>query len=202
MEMSEQFAPIRKSEITPSGQDQSAPVSAGQFQKLAQTGSNMLSGMRERGPTPNFDGGMDTAKSHAYAATRSSWGGGTYNPRTGNPVDFHEPDKHAVTVREPGQSPVTVPDHVNADQFGQAMEHAKSKFANQLSTPQHYMGVFRDDDLHEVHMDPVVVTQDRNHDEGQGRFKAQAIAAATHSVGGAYHFASGNGVWPPHVKEG
>jgi hypothetical protein len=56
-------------------------------------------------------------------------------------------------------------------------------------------------DLHRVDIDPVQFPHDPQHREEVDRGKAMQIAAASHSAGEAYRFASGEGVWPPQVKD-
>jgi hypothetical protein len=191
--------PIYKHELSPSGQERSQPMSHEQFGAFAAKGQAHLDSLKAQGTQPNKMG--DETTHHAYEATREPWGGATYNPRTGNAVNFHEPDKHSVSAREPGSLPVATSAHMNEEQFGRVMNMAKVMHHKELSTAGHYLGVFHDADTHKVEIDPVVVTGDSRHREDVGREKALQVAAATHAEGGAYHFASGNGVFPPHVKE-
>src|ERR1700733_2113452 len=170
------FQPIRADEITPSGQGRSQPMSSEQFQSFAAKGQKQLDGLAAKprqAPFADENKWNDTVHG-AYQASREPWGGQTINPRTSSPVDFNKPDKHAVTRRSPGQDSVRVPAHMNEEQFGSAMGQAKERFHDQLSQPQHYLGVFHDPDIGEggsIEMDPVHVTQDRGHDEGKGREK-------------------------------
>lgn len=206
--------PIYKNELSPSGQDRSQPLSRPDFDAVAAKGHRLLSGMEKRAghtvfgqqygvySSPEGQAQWSRTKHEAYQASRSDWGGATFNPRTGRAVDFHEPDKHAVTVKTPGQETTTVPHNLNEQQFGKHMDAARKSY-RQLRNDQHYLGVFHDSDQGRVDIDPVVVTGDRTgkHRESVGRERAQQIAAASHALGGAYHFASGNGVWPPHVAD-
>jgi len=130
-------------------------------------------------------------------------GGATYNGRTGSPVDFHYPDKLALTVREPTESPISVHPAANRQQFGQAMDQAKQQFGGRLGHTNHYLGVFHDADAGRIDIDPTVVVGDpsRKHRQKKGMQVAKEVMSATHALGGAYHFASGDGVWPNHVAD-
>ena len=207
--------PIYEHEISPSGQGRSEAMPASLFQEFAQAGQRRLNDLAAGKPSEVFGAqyGVYTppanrdvwpaTKKHAYQASREDWGGGTYNPRTGQAVNFHKPDKHAVTVREQGQEPVAVPHHLSEMQFGEVMDQARRTYRKQLGRRKHFLGVFHDPDAGDVQIDPVVVTGDPSgkHREEVGELAARQIAAATHSVGGAYHFASGSGKWPPHIAE-
>lgn len=211
MDNQQQFQPILRGELSPSGQGNSQPLSSEQFQGFAAAGQQHLNGMTQpaRGApilgqqygvyTPPSQAGVwEGIKKSAYEATRQPWGGQTINPRTSSPVNFHKPDKFAVTTRAPGQAGLTAPHSMNETQFGSVMDQARKAYRPQLSRGGAYLGVFHDADKGTVDIDPVTVVGGAS--EQAGRLKAQQVAAATHSTGGAYHFASGNGVWPPHVN--
>lgn len=183
-----------------------------QFGELASRGQAQLHDMEAATPRnakvfgqtastytgPDQQGVWGGVKKQAYEWSRPEWGGGTFDAKTGNDVSFNTPDAHAVTVRMPGQETISVPHDLNEEQFGAHMDRARKTYSKQLAQPGHYLGVFHDTDLGRVDIDPVVVSSGAN--EQEGRAKAMEIAAATHSTGGAYHFASGEGVWPPHVE--
>lgn len=207
MDLGQQFTPIKRSEIPmnlETAQQTSHPVSSDEFQAIAARGQARLDKMRSKTHDISALGEkLGEVSGHAYNATREEWGGATYNPRTAKPVNFHEPDKHVLSARTPGQQPIAVPADASKEHFNAAMQQAHSTFHDQLSHSSHYLGVFHDADKKQVEIDPVVVVGDSSgkHRENVGRTKAQEIGAATHAVGGAYHFASGNGVFPPHVPD-
>ena len=202
-----QFKPIYKSDLPdlPTAHSSSQPVSHGEFQAQAARGQARLDRMRQAKQDTSAIHAPDTWNSmvdHAYQATREPWGGATYNPRTASPVDFHRPDKFALTVREPHEQPVTVHPAASREQFGHMMEQARSEYGSRLTHGQHYLGVFHDADAKRIDIDPTVVTRDPGgkHRMEKGLQQAQEIMAATHALGGAYHFKSGDGFWPNHVK--
>lgn len=162
--------------------DDSRAVSAAEFQSLAQEGKSQLAAMQtDSSPPAGLDKNWDEVKQSAYQKVQKSWGGITIDAHTGQPLQS-DADKYALTVREGGQGIIAVDEKVTYAQFEQAMAAARSEFGGQLSQRDHYLGVFHDDENHRIDIDPVVVV------------------ASTHAVGGAYHFASGNGYFPPHVK--
>jgi hypothetical protein len=193
----QQFRPIKASELPlnlPTAAATSHPVSSEEFQSRAAAGHAELTRMAGRKQsTAGFDNDWQGVKDRAWNATREPWGGGTYSPRTGRPVEYTGKDKHALTVREPDQSPITVAPEMGREHFDAAMDQARDQYAGKLQRANHFLGAFHDADQKRIDIDPVAVVS--------GRRKSQNIMAATHAVGGAYHFASGDGVWPPHVQD-
>jgi hypothetical protein len=191
--LGKQCQPITKSELhdSPSAQATSREVSHAEFQQVAAAGTARLAKMAEGGHSTEGLSKPSVAE-HAYAATREPWGGATYNPRTGDPVEFHGKDKHALAVREQGESSITVHPDAGQEHMQAAIGAAQERWSDKLGRSQHYLGVFHDADKKQIEVDPVVVTR--------GKQAAQEISAATHATGGAYNFASGDGVYPPHVK--
>ena len=178
-------------------------VSRNEWRQTAQRGQDRLSKMAAGiHDISALHGNYGQVTEHAHAATREPWGGATYNPRTGRPVDFHEPDKHALTALDPGQRTVTLAANANKQQFAGAMSDAAAKFSGNLSRGGHYLGVFHNADKNQVEIDPVVVSGDpaHKHRREAGERVSQELSAATHATGGAYSFHTGNGVYPPHVK--
>jgi hypothetical protein len=79
------------------------------------------------------------------------------------------------------------------EEFAAGMAEARQRFDAQLRGQQAHLGVFRDEDVQRVDIDPVLVVN--NHRD------VETIGAYSHSVGGAYRFEDGLGYWPPHVAE-
>lgn len=128
----------------------------------------------------------------AYDASREPWGGVTVSSHTGQ----HVPDKadvYALTMRDPGMPTVSVSPSADREAFEQAMDEARHRYASILERPGSHLGVFHDADLDRIDIDPVLITP--------SLADVEDIGAYTHAVGGAYHFASGDGYWPPHVKD-
>ena len=119
---------------------------------------------------------------HAYAETRKPWGGTTFQWSSYRTV-LDGSDAYAVSVKPEGQHSVAVARDADYATFEAAFMHAATVFGGS------YIGVFRDEDLDgEIHFDPVeVVATTAEVDE---------IAKTHPVVGGAYHFATGNGYWP------
>lgn len=210
MDLGPQFKPIYKTDLPDlptvhSGPTASSPVSHQEFQAQAARGQQRLDSMRSKSaPTPGLEGGRwDAMVDHAYAQTREPWGGATYNPRSGSPVDFHKPDKLALTVRETGEDPISVSPLANRQQFGAAMDQARAQFGSRMGHQNHFFGVFHDADAGRIDLDPTVVVGDpsRKGRPEKGFQAAREIMAATNARGGAFHFASGDGVWPNHVAD-
>jgi hypothetical protein len=73
------------------------------------------------------------------------------------------------------------------------MDIARGKYARALARGGTYLGIFHDDDNARIDIDPVtIVATPRD---------VESIGACTHAIGGAYHFATGNGYFPPHVPD-
>lgn len=201
-----QFKPIYKADLPnlPTAHSSSQPVSHDEFQRQAASGQARLDRMRSNKQDTSAMHAPDTWNAmvdHAYGATREEWGGATYNPSTASAVNFHKPDKFALTVRNPGENPISVHPAASREQFGAAMDQAKHEYGDRLTGQNHYLGVFHDPEAGRIDIDPTVVVGDssRKGRMDKGLQASQEIMAATNALGGAYHFASGDGFWPNHV---
>lgn len=171
----------------------SRPVSPEEFQHVAGKGKEMLDKMRDNSsPIKGLDERWDKVKVETYREVRQSWGGATINAHTGIPLASNA-DRYALSVKDEHMDTVSIHETVSSTEFSQAMDQAKEQFRGVLENDSHYLGVFHDDDNHRIDIDPVVVVENLN--------QVEAIGAYTHAIGGAYHFASGDGFWPPHVVE-
>jgi phage portal protein BeeE len=181
------FAPITATEA----RGNSRAVSAEEFQRLANEGQAKLDAMRANSSAPSgLDEHWDSIKANAYAECQKSWGGVTIDAHTGQPYTSKQ-EAYALTVKS-GQDPVSVHEGASAEQFGSAMDEARSRFDTELSSQGAHLGAFHDDEHNRIDIDPVLVVPTL-HD-------VETIGAATHAIGGAYNYADGNGYWPPHVE--
>ncbi len=190
-----QYPPIYKQDLsTPDGR-RSRPVSHDEFQQLASQGHALhkaLSSPAYQQPTNGIDDNWDATVKHAYEATRQPWGGATYHPSTGKALEGNE-DLYAITARDPGKQTLEVDPNANYQDFHAAMTNARQQFGPELSRHNHHLGVFHDDDVKKIQFDPAYVTPKHS--------DVETFGAYTRNVGGAYHFKSGDGYWPPHVAE-
>jgi hypothetical protein len=181
--------PITKAEA----RDGARPVSAAEFQRLAREGLTQLGTMAAaRQPATGLGAHWDTIKSGTYTKVITPWGGATIDPRTGTALPDGA-DKYALTVKPQGMDKVSVPEGATAAEFGAAMDTARERFRAELEKGSRYLGVFHDDDEGRIDIDPVVVVDSLH--------EVETIGAYTHAIGGAYHFKSGDGFWPPYVDE-
>lgn len=171
----------------------SRPVSAEEFQRIAARGKQRMEALR-RGATPptGLTRNWPQIKRDSYAEARKSWGGATIDAHTGKALES-DADAYAITVKPNGLSSVSVPENADYREFDNAMNTALKRFGGQLAQQQHYLGVFHDDDEGRIDIDPVVVVHSLQ--------EVEEIGAYTHAIGGAYHFKSGDGFWPPHVAK-
>ena len=169
----------------------SRPVSAAEFQRLAGLGQAQLDDFAANSaPIDGLDENWDSIKSQAFDEAQESWGGSTIDARTGEFLPDGA-DKYALTVKDEGISTVFIPENSSRADFDAAMDQAKERFRPILERQNHYLGVFHDDDLNRIDIDPVTVVNTVE--------EVHTIGAATRAVGGAYNFADGNGYWPPYV---
>lgn len=169
----------------------SRPVSAAEFQRLAGLGQAQLDEFAANSaPIDGLDENWDSIKSQAFDEAQESWGGSTIDARTGEFLPDGA-DKYALTVKDEGISTVFIPENSSRSEFNAAMDQAKEQFRPILERQNHYLGVFHDDDLNRIDIDPVTVVNTVE--------EVHTIGAATRAVGGAYNFADGNGYWPPYV---
>jgi hypothetical protein len=167
-------------------------VSREEFTALANEGHARLGEFRRNGGPPDgLDRNMRAVKDHAYEQVQGEWGGGTYDAHTGKPL-AGDADKYALTVKPPGVDSVSVPIGASKAEFDGAMDSARQRFDGQLQGQNAHLGVFRDEDVKRIDIDPVLVV-DNHHD-------VETIGSATHAVGGAFRFSDGNGYWPPYVE--
>jgi hypothetical protein len=171
----------------------SRPVSHDEFQRLATQGRDQLRVMkRNASPITGLDRNWAAVKEKTYAQVQDSWGGATIDSHTGHALPDGA-DAYALTVKPQGMGTVSVPEHASRADFEDAMDRALAQFRSELEQQDHYLGIFHDDDNHRIDIDPVVVVNNLH--------SVETIGAYTHAIGGAYHFKSGDGFWPPHVAE-
>lgn len=172
----------------------SRPVSPVEFQRLAGQGRAQLREMRKnKSAITGLDKNWGAVKDHAWQEVQQSWGGATVDAHTGMPLPQGS-DKFALSVKPAGMTTVSLPENSSREAFDAAMDRARAQFRPQLEAKQSYLGIFHDDDNNRIDIDPVTVV-DTVADVEQ-------IGAYTHAIGGAYHFATGNGYFPPHVAAG
>jgi len=172
----------------------SRPVSRAEFQELARKGNQWIDkAKRDATPINALDQHWDEIKSRGWAEVSKSWGGATIDSHTAEFLPDGA-DKYALTVRPRHMVPVHLPETISRADFERAMDQAKEMFRPVLERQSFYLGLFHDDDLHQIDIDPVAVVDSPD--------LVEQVGAYTHAIGGAYHFATGNGYWPPHVAEG
>lgn len=186
---------ITASQLSTSDARRSPEVSAAEFQEVAKRGEAKLTALKGATSEPKAlqDGpGWDAIIDKAFKDTREPWGGITVDSHSGEYVAPNA-DKYALTARDEGHSSVTVSPDASIREFYAAMFAAREEFADELARKDYHLGVFHDQDTGQIEIDPVIVTSDLK--------TAQEIGAFTRALGGAFHFKSGDGFWPPHVRE-
>lgn len=190
-----QFPPIYQSDLTAGGVESGrAPkVSPEEFQESAGRGQKIVQ-MAQKTPagTGGLDSNWDQIKSHAFNQSRNEWGGGTYSAKDGQPMK-PDADAYALTARTGSQESVHVPIGASPEEFGSAMDKARQTFGGNFGQHATHLGVFHDADAGRIDIDPVMVTPSRQ--------QAQDAGAYTRATGGAYHFQSGDGYWPPSISD-
>jgi len=179
--------PITKAEA----RDEARAVSADEFQSLAREGLNKIGVLNaQRQPIRGLDDNWDKIKSGAWGEVQKSWGGATYDAKTGAPLP-QGANRYALTVKPRDMETASVPESATEAEFMAAMDRAREQFRGELEKGQRYLGVFHDDETGRIDIDPVLVV-DSMHD-------VETIGSYSHAIGGAYNFADGNGYWPPYV---
>lgn len=198
-----QFYPvISKSEA----RGNSRPVSHSEFQQLAAAGHRYVQKTQQKPSTEGLDQDWEGIKNRAYELTREPWGGATVNSHTGHIIgDTSEEvaaknagkggrgnSGYGITVKNPGQDSISVSPKAGRGEFHKAMDEARERFP-QIANKGGHIGAFHDADEGRIDIDPIQVVRTKN--------QVEQVGAYTRAVGGAYHFKSGNGYFPPHVKE-
>lgn len=169
------------------------PVTRAQFALDASDGKQILDGLKANAsPITGLLDNLDSIKDSTYAAVQESWGGATIDSHTGQAL-ASDADKYAITAKPAGVESVSVPENPTREEWGAAVDKAVARFGDTLTAQSYHLGVFHDDDLGRIDLDPVVVMDTKK--------ESNAVGAYTHNVGGAYNFKDGNGYWPPYVDE-
>lgn len=188
------FPVMHASDLSTPDARRSPTVTPEEFQKHAQRGAEKVAALDKGRTAPMALVGnqWDQITSRAFHESRDPWGGITVDAHTGEEVS-PTADAYALTVRDPGMESVHIDPKAGRDEFEKGMKTARKRYAKILSRPGSHLGVFHDADTGSIDIDPVLVTSKLEdvHD----------IGAFTHAVGGAYHFKSGDGYWPPHVPD-
>ena len=172
----------------------SRAVSHDEFQRLAAEGKQRLHDIQhQKWGTDGLDRNWPQVKERLWHEVQKSWGGATTDPRTGEDLP-QGAEKWAMSIKPSGLDTTSVGEHASRADYEQAMDIARTKYHNQLAKGGSYLGVFHDDDLGRIDIDPVTVLDSLR--------EVETIGAYTHAIGGAYKFSDGNGYWPPHVAEG
>jgi hypothetical protein len=190
-----QFAPIYRSDLTAGGAESGrAPqVSYNEFQNRAARGEQLINAARKKpAGTEGLDAHWDDVVQNAYENSRNEWGGGTYSGRGGKRL-YDDSDAYALTARMGKQQSVQVPAIASREQFGEAMNKAREQFGGNFGEHATHLGVFHDADSGNIDIDPVMVVATQR--------KAEDAGAYTGATGGAYHFKSGDGYWPPSISD-
>jgi hypothetical protein len=186
---------INRSHLSNPETPRTRKVSSGEFQTIAGRGRERMVKMRERSAPANAitdAARFQKVKDRAWNDSREPWGGGTINPRTGKFLTGDE-DLYALTIKPPGVKSVRIPADATREEFDAAMDTAAERFGEQLTYENSHLGVFHDDDLKSIDIDPVTIVDSVT--------AVEEIGAYTNAVGGAYHFKSGDGFWPPYVDD-
>lgn len=172
----------------------SRPVSSGEFQRLAAAGAGRLAAMTaSASPAAGLTGERwEQIVEKSWQAVQAPWGGATWDAHTGEAVEDGA-DRYALTARPPGVESVRIPESASEAEFAGAMYEARDRFASILQADGAHLGVFHDDDEHRIDIDPAIVVDSIE--------AVEQIGAWTHATGGAYHFATGDGFFPPHVAD-
>lgn len=192
----QKFPVIHKSDLSTTDARRSREVTPEEFQEIAKRGAAKYEltnhGVGRGTPKALYDRFSWRLKvRRAFDETRKPWGGVTFDAHTGKEVT-HNADAYALTVRPVGMDSVTVKPDASGMEFLRAMNDAREKYKDILSRAGHHLGVFHDADKNIIDIDPVLIVYSLK--------DAEEIGAFTHATGGAYHFKSGDGFWPPHVK--
>jgi hypothetical protein len=188
------YQPLSREEFSDPETPRTRAVSSAEFQELAAKGQARLASFHAHASPPKgLDKRWQAVKDEAWASVQDEWGGVTIDAHTGVNVTG-EPNKYALTARPNGVYSVTMPVGSDRDTFDAMMEDARKRFDSVLSNEHYHLGVFRDDAIDRIDIDPVLVLDD--HDD------VESIGAYTRAEGGAYNFADGLGYWPPYVDKG
>jgi pimeloyl-ACP methyl ester carboxylesterase len=187
-------ADLHPGALVPGKAGSSRPVSREEFRQIASRGLQRLAEISKTGsgPLTGLDRNWGDIKAKTFVEVQQPWGGATIDAHTGEELP-QGADRYALTVKPTGMTAVSVPEHATEAEFSAAMDQALAQFRTELEKGSRNLGIFHDDDNHRIDIDPVLVVD--SHDD------VESVGAYTHAIGGAYHFQSGDGFWPPHIEE-
>lgn len=185
------FPEIKASDLSSADARRSRAVSSAEFQATAARGAAKYR-VRSAASSPHALTGdrLHALINRSYAEAMKPWGGSTTDSHTGQDLPS-DADKFALTARPPGMGSVSIPEGASKAEFAAAMQRAVKQYGSILDRKGHSLGVFHDNEKGTIDIDPVLIADNLK--------DAEDIGAFTHAVGGAYHFKSGDGYWPPHV---
>lgn len=188
------FPEIHKSDLSTGDARRSRAVSSEEFQRVAARGAVKYKA-RSAASSPHSLKGqkLNDLIDRTYPEAMKDWGGTTTDSHTGRDLPS-DADAYALTSRPPGMDSVSIPEGSSKNEYAAAIKNATTRFGDILGRKGHALGVFHDNDKHTIDIDPVLITSSVK--------DAEDIGAYTRAVGGAYHFKSGDGYWPPHVVKG
>jgi hypothetical protein len=173
-------------------QGNSRPMSMDNIQRLGAEGKKLLEVYQHNtAPTTGLDANWESLKQQMWDKTRTAWGGMTIDSHTGVPITDVE-DKYAIGAPEK-RGTVSIPIDASKEDFMKAADKAKARFAPQLKRQGYNLGIFHDAKKGKIEFDPSIVVNSRH--------EAEAIGVYTHQDGGAYHFATGDGHFMPHLSD-
>lgn len=192
--------PITKADLSNGGKERTRPVSAEEFNAIADRGKAKMDNLKDNLSEPSAlkdEKAWSGIKDKAWESLQEEWGGETIDAHTGDLVGDKDP-RYALTSRPPGMDTVDLPIGSSREDFDAAMDKARDRFSDPNNGPLWFdgahLGVFRNEDIGKFEIDPVLLV--KNHDD------VEEIGAYTNAVGGAYKFDDGLGYWPPHIAEG
>lgn len=188
-----QFPEIRREDLSNPDTPRSRAVSRREYQQIADRGRQMFEGMLTEGAEPKgLDRKWPDIVEEAHRAVQEPYGGLTVGARSGR-VRSPNTRGYAITSRPPGAPEVSVPVGAPKEVLESAMRQARQEYDRPLRMQGAHLGVFHDADKGTIDVDPIVIVHNRRQVEELGAF--------TRATGGAYHFRSGQGFWPPHVED-
>ena len=197
-------------------------MSRNEWRQTAQRGQDRLSKMAAGiHDISALHGNYGQVTEHAHAATREPWGA-PYNPRTAVRGELLRNRLTARFLTATSAAQIQVGDvwlrRLKEKQFAGRPELSRGR-KTMVSAACLVSAVAQTGNsrccscctprrLHDVtkqglqQIDPVVISGDPSHKHRQaaGERVSQELSAASRATGGAYSFHTGNGVYPPHVK--
>lgn len=164
-------------------------VSPAEFERAKQSGLALVGVMRQNKPLPlqHLEENFNAVVKMLYQKTvLTEWGGVTYDPRTGDIIN-----RGFASALGINNIQLPISEAMDFDTFVRTFKAFVRRNKESLMLQGHYIGLFRDEKTETVDFDVSILVHNKD--------DAENVQLALGLKGGAYDFATGNGIFAPRL---